>query len=287
LNKDIALVCISDLHVGSVVGLWPPSGVTLDEGGQVVLNRVQQQLWRWWKDEFWSEFVPARCKKRQRVLVVNGDLVEGTAHNAAALCAPDAADQRKAAIHLLGQERRKGDLLYVVRGTEAHAGLSGGDEEAIAQALGCPQDKATGQYSRWHLVFKCNGVIVDFAHHIGMSTSPVSEGTALTTQLVLAMREAGQWGGVLPDLLVRSHRHRFWMSGAPGQRGVHTILTTPAWQGKTPFVQRISPATMPQIGGVVVLIDEDGSWATSAFLRALPLPEPEEIEVERQKQPKK
>ena len=283
MSRDAACIIVSDLHVGSIVGLWPPSGVTLDEGGQVTLNAVQAQLWRWWKDEFWGEFVPARCKRRARIIVCNGDLVEGTMHNVAALCAPNAADQRKAAVYLLEQERRKGDLLYVVRGTEAHAGLSGGDEEAIAQALGCPQDKATAQYSRWHLLIKINGIVISLAHHIGTTRSPVSEGTALTTELVLMMKEAGQWGNVLPDLIVRSHRHRFWMSGAPGQRGVHTILTTPAWQGKTPFVQRITPATMPQIGGVVVLVDGDGTWSVACFLKCLPLPEPEELTVGKEK----
>ena len=275
MNRDLALVVVSDLHVGSVVGLWP-LGVPLDEGGELIPNLVQGAILRWWR-EFWDDFVPQRAKKRQRIIVVNGDLVEGTFHNVAALCAPNSSDQRKAAIALLEKERRKGDVLYVVRGTEAHAGLSGGDEEAIGQALDCPVERGTGQYSRWHLLLKIHGVVLSFAHHIGVTQSPASEGTALTTQLVLAMKEAGQWGNVLPDLIIRSHRHRFWMSAAPGQRGTHTIITTPGWQGKTPFVQRISPATMPQIGGVVVLVDEDGSWSVAPFLKALPLPEPEEI----------
>ena len=283
MGRDAACIIVSDLHVGSIVGLWPPSGVTLDEGGTVTLNAVQAQLWRWWKDEFWGEFVPARCKKRQRIIICNGDALEGTMHNVAALCAPNAADQRKAAAYLLEQERRKGDALYVIRGTEAHAGLSGGDEEAIAQALGCPQDKVTGQYSRWHFLCKINGVLFSFAHHIGVTQSPISEGTALATQLVKAFEEAGQWGSVMPDIMVRSHRHRFWQSSAPSKRGPCAVITLPGWQGKTPFVQKISPMTMPQIGGVVVLVDGDGAWSVATFLRALPLPEPEEIGLEQKK----
>ena len=276
MSKDAVLIIVSDLHLGSRVAPWPP-GVTLEEGGEYICNRIQVQLNVWWS-AFWNEFLPPLARKRRRIIVINGDLVEGDRHNPAALVTASMADQRKAALALLQDVvKPRQDAVYVIRGTESHTGYCGSDEEGIAQALGCKPEPGTGHYSRYHLWLKINDAAFSIAHHIGVSSSPVSEGTALTTQLLKAWREAGQWGEEAPDVLVRSHRHRYYYIEAPGKRGKFAVLTTPGWQAKTPFVQRIDPTALPQIGGVVVTVDASGAWAVHSFVKALPMPEAEEV----------
>jgi hypothetical protein len=274
LNKDVILICVSDLHCGSTVGLYPP-GFKLEEGGEVKLNKVQAQLWDWWR-VFWDEFLPPLCKGRQRVIVCNGDAVEGD-RNPVGLTAPNMADQRKMAVALLSTEIKKQDMAYLIRGTEAHVGGSGGHEESIAEALDLPLDPLTQQYSIYHFWKKVNGVLFSIAHHIGVSQSPVSEATALTTELVKAMKEAGRWGGEMPDVLVRSHRHMAAGVILPGKGGLHECFVTPGWQAKTPFLWRIDRMTLPQIGGVVYLVDADGTRSRREFVRILPQPKAEEL----------
>lgn len=189
MKKDVALIIFSDIHCGSNVGLAPP-GIMLEEGGEVKLNKVQALLWTWWRC-WWDEFLPPLCKHRQRVIICNGDAVEGE-KNPAGLMAPDMADQRKIAVALLSAEIKKRDIVYLIRGTEAHTGGSGQHEESIAQALDLPLDPLTQQYSIYRLWRRVNGVLFSIAHHVGVSQSPVSEATALTSELVKAMREAGR-----------------------------------------------------------------------------------------------
>lgn len=269
-----AVVIFSDLHAGSNVGLAPP-GFKLEEGGEIRLNPVQTQLWAWWRC-WWDEFLPPLCEGRQRVIVCNGDAVEGD-KNPAGLIAPNMADQRKIAVALLSTEIKKGDIAYLVRGTEAHVGGSGQHEESIAQALDLPPDPQTQQHSVYHFWKRINGRLFSIAHHIGVSQSPVSEATALTTELVKAMREAGRWGGEMPDVLVRSHRHMAASVMLPGKGGLHEAFVTPGWQAKTPFLQRIALMTTPQVGGVVYLVDADGTRHRREFVRVLPQPKAEEI----------
>jgi len=274
MKGDACLVITSDWHCGSNVGLCPP-GTILEEGGEVRLNRVQTQLWAWWR-EFWDVWLPPLAKGRRRVLVCNGDLVDGE-KNPAGLTAPDMADQRKIAIAVLKGELKRGDLALVMRGTEAHTGGSGQHEESIAQAAGLETDALSKQFSIYHFWRRINGVLFSIAHHVGVSQSPVSEVTALTTELVKAMREAGRWGGELPSVLVRSHRHLAAGVILPGRGGLHECFVTPAWQCKTPFAHKLDRLTLPQIGGVVYQVDESGSWRRHVFLRALPQPKAEEL----------
>ncbi len=97
------------------------------------------------------------------------------------------------------------------------------------------------------------------------------------TEMVKAMREAGRWGGDMPNVLVRSHRHMAAGVVLPGKGGLHECFVTPGWQAKTPFLYRLDRLTMPQIGGVVYLVEADGTWSRRVFLRALPQPKAEEL----------
>ncbi len=70
-------------------------------------------------------------------------------------------------------------------------------------------------------------------------------------ELSEAYVESGRWGHEAVDWLVRSHRHRNIEVRIQTQKGFATVLTTPAWQLRTPFAYRVAGArqSTPQIGG--------------------------------------
>lgn len=65
---------------------------------------------------------------------------------------------------------------------------------------------------------------------------------------------AGRWNRRAPDIVVRSHRHRYIKVEVPTWVGNGIGLVTPGWQLKTPFVYRIpgGRASTPQLGAVLI-----------------------------------
>jgi len=79
-------------------------------------------------------------------------------------------------------------------------------------------------------------------------------------ELEQAFVEAARWSEEIPDVVVRSHRHRNAETRIQTYKGFCTSCTTAGWQLKTPYVFRVVGArqTTPQIGGTLVRCgDED------------------------------
>jgi hypothetical protein len=130
-----AAVIISDIHAGCQLGLCPPV-VELDEGGIYNQNRVQKTTWAWW-EEFWRVHVPEMTNGLPYCVIVNGDTIDGVHHRATHQITHNLADQSAIALEILRPvvslcEGR----FYMLRGTEAHVGPSGVEEERIARELG-------------------------------------------------------------------------------------------------------------------------------------------------------
>jgi len=253
------LVVISDLHIGCQLGLCHPDGHPLDEGGRYLPNKLQRTVWEWW-EEFWNEVVPDFCRGEPYGIVLNGDALDGRHHNATHQWTHNLTDQAKAAEMILRPivERAQGGY-YHIRGTEAHGGPSGAQEEALAAALGAIPNDA-GQHARYELWIRVGRGLAHIAHHIGTSGSMHYESTAPMRELTEAYVEAGRWNNEPPDWVVRSHRHRNCEVRVQTHKGFATVCITPAWQLKTPFAYRIAGArqALPQIGGTVLRSgDED------------------------------
>ena len=75
------VVCVGDTHCGSTVGLCPPEGLELDDGGLYEPNKSQHWLWNNWV-EAWAAIksVKRKNKKAKLHLILNGDLVDGDHH---------------------------------------------------------------------------------------------------------------------------------------------------------------------------------------------------------------
>lgn len=254
------LVVVSDLHCGCRLGLCPPDGIPLDDGGTYRASAFQRKIWRYWQS-FWDDFVPDATRGESYAVVLNGDMVEGVHHHAVTQISHNLEDQFEIARRCL-EPRVSGPKVegfYMVRGTEAHVATSAREEERLGKVLGAIPN-AEGQRARWDL-WKQIGPnrLVHFLHHIGTTGSQAYESTAVHKELIESFVEAGRWNRKPPDIIVRSHRHRYIedtiaTGSERGETCRATAVVTPAWQGKTPFAWKIPGGRLstPQFGGIVI-----------------------------------
>jgi hypothetical protein len=248
------IVVVSDLHCGCRLGLCPPGGARLDDGGRYLPSRLQRVVWDWWI-EFWDEWVPSVTHDEPYAVVVNGDVIEGVHHRATSQISQNLEDQCQIACDVLAPivERCDGRF-FMIRGTPAHTGEQGVSEERLAKQLGAVPNEE-GQHARYEL-WKTIGTghLAHFNHHIGTTSSSQHETSAVNAELVHAFVEAGRWRHEPPSVVVRSHRHRCSEVRIPSQHGYSISFVTPAWQLKTPFAFKVagSRQTTPQIGGSLI-----------------------------------
>lgn len=253
------VIVISDTHTGCQAGLLLKGTATLEEGGAVQLNRMQEVLASWWQ-EFWGEWVPEVCRGEPFAVICNGDAIDGVHHGSTHQWSHNLTDQGRAALAILKPvvELCEGRY-YHIRGTEAHAGKSGAEEERLAEELGAIPDE-DGRYARYELWLRIGRGLAHVTHHIGTAGSMHYESTALMRELTEAYVESGRWGNEAPDWVCRSHRHRNAEVRVQTLKGFATVFTTPGWQLKTPFAFKIAGArqSLPQIGGSLMRCgDED------------------------------
>lgn len=266
-----AIVVISDTHIGGFEGLCPASGILLDSGNRFMPSKFQSYVWECW-EHFWECWVPAQTKGAKDIVVVhNGDVVDGNHHEAVNIIG-NVFTQERAAEEMLKPIAKKYPM-YIVRGTEAHGGKSEQSTERIAKALDCQKDKDTGNYAWWQVWLDLDGRTFQFAHHIGTTSSAAYESSAPMRELVLGMVESAQWEQCLPDVFVRSHRHRFLPISIPSIHGRIQVVVTPGWQLRTPHVERVDRMRLPHIGGVIFRV-EDGRCEVIEKIYPMPKPEP-------------
>jgi len=247
----------------------------LDNGGKYHQNKFQQKLWGNWEN-FWGNFVPDAIHGADKVIIeLNGDLIDGVNHNTTAVWSTNIQSQRAEAADILRPLISLGDI-YVVRGTEAHSGPGSQEDEQLGKDIGAQQNEV-GDYSVWQLWLDVDGQIFQFAHHIGVTSSAAYETSAPMREMVAGMIEAEQWGRKLPNVFVRSHRHRFVHVAIPSLKHeeIQTIIT-PGWQLRTAFVERIDRMRMPHIGGVVFIVEDE---RCQVLKKIYPLPEPRPIKI--------
>jgi len=270
------LIVVSDLHAGSQQGLCPDT-VMLDGGGTYAASAQQRVVMLAWR-EFWDVWVPRVTHGEPFAVVCNGDATDGRHHGSTEQVSQNLADQGRIACELLAPvvEQCEGRF-YLIRGTEAHVGPAAENEERLGEAIGALPD-ADGRRSRYELWIKVGEGLVHLMHHIGTTGSMAYESTAVMRELTDSYMEAGRNHRVPPDVVVRSHRHRYIEVRVPTIDGYGISMVTPGWQLKTGFVYRLAGARMstPQIGGCIIR-QGDEELHTRAYTRSIPLPEPEAI----------
>jgi len=249
INNTIA---ISDTHCGCQLGLCSPV-VSLRHGGVYRASPFQRKVWEHWR-YFWDKWVPMVTRGEPYVIAMNGDMMDGRHHGSTHQFTQDLSDQKKVAYDILAREVDKSHGLYFVSGTPAHVGESAENEEDLAKDLGAVQDKDTGNYSRFELYLQTGNALCHFSHHIGVTGSMAYETTALTKEFNEFCAESARWDRPIPDIIVRSHRHRHAEVRVPTSRGYGIIFVTGSWQLKTPFIFRVpgGRVTTPMVGGSLI-----------------------------------
>ena len=259
MANKIVLAITSDLHCGSSVAVCPDDQIPLDDGGTYSPSKAQRWLWDCWH-EFWARADAVRKEHKAKLYVeFNGDLVDGGRHHNTEQAI---SGLRSVEADVIGKTlavplELKPDSIFIVRGTETHAGKSGNREEVVGRRLadqGYPvqREPATGNHSWYNLRADINGVYVSFAHHGRMGRLPWTRpnGTiALAMQICINHWKRGEDP---PPLALRSHFHK----------GVDTydhhftrVIQTPAWQLHTAFAHKVVPESLADIGGVIVVFD--------------------------------
>ena len=250
------LIVISDEHCGCRLGLCPPE-VQLDDGAIYRHTPIQADIWKCW-EFFWNIWVPEATKGEPFAVVNNGDSLDGIHHRAVTQITHNLTDQARIAKQILRPviEACEGRY-YHIRGTEAHVGPSGQEEERLAEELDAIPD-SEGRHARWELWIEIGVGLVHLSHHIGTAGSLACETTALHKELEQAFVESARWGNRHPDVVVRSHRHRNTETRIQTSHGFATSCTTAGWQAKTPFVFKIAGGrqTLPQFGGTLIRSDD-------------------------------
>jgi hypothetical protein len=266
----VVLAVVSDIHCGSTVAVCPPEGVKLDDGGAYKASRVQRWLWQCWED-YWK--VVAETTKRERAelyVLFNGDLVEGDHHGTAQIISKNPEAQLYVAQRTLGiPQALKPKRRFVVRGTEAHVGGSGSNEEALARWLGAERDPETHLWSWWRLRLELHGVLIDCLHHGRAGQRPWTEQSVVAYLANQIFMEHARRKIRPPDLAVRSHFHRF----ADSYKAAPTrVIQTPAWQLKTAYAHKVVPESIADVGGVIITIHPDGRYQSQEVLFQADLP---------------
>lgn len=236
------VLLLSDLHIGSTVGLWP-EGFVSNEGFPIGQNRFQKWLWQCWNDVLkWSGAI---IGKDEFEIVVNGDLVEGIHHRTLQVMSADVGDQTAAVLDILSKLAGSASKMHVIKGTECH---TRNDEIRIGKALNASKDPSTGQHAWDVLDLEVNGTLYNFAHHISATARTYLEASAHSIALGALTHSRARSGKRVPKVICRAHRHRhgIWTDGN------QMSCITGAWQGLTRHGYKVVPDAIPQPSAIIL-----------------------------------
>jgi len=262
--RHTVVAVVSDLHCGSTLGMVPPEGVRLDDGGTYEPSKVQQWLWTCWED-FWGEVRTLKQQhKAQLYTIFNGDFFDGDHHRTTQIVSANPETQDYIADRVYSVPRAlKAAEQFMIRGTEAHVGASGAVEESFARRHRMTRNPEDEAWSWWHLEMEINGILVEAQHHGKMGQLPWTKSNAVMQQAAHVFMERATRGVRHPDVSFRSHMHR-WADSYKAQPT--RLIQTPAWQMKTAFAHKVAPNSPPDIGGIVMHIPPNGKYTIEEHL---------------------
>lgn len=253
------ILAVGDIHAGSSVSPWPD--VPLPEGAEWLPSITQT-----WLNNRWKEMVGIANGFNPDIIVINGDVIDGDRNRE---LVTDRLDfQAEGAIELLGK-LCEGRRTYFIRGTVYHSGEVSQHETQVARELKAVQHPKTKEYTWPFLMLDTPQGVIHFAHHIGSTSNPMYEATALMRALVtLRVELYNNYGRSAPDvsMIVRSHRHR----SLSVNKGNLWAVALPSWQMKTQYTYKVSPESLPEIG--FAMIEADGQFSVNVHKFSLPKP---------------
>ena len=240
-TKSKIILQMSDTHIGSTVGLWPPNFIA-NEGFPIGQNNFQKWLWKCWIDcEKWIDRIVG---DEPFDFVHVGDAVEGIHHRTTQVMSPDVSDQTAAVDAVIGRIVKKAANFHMIKGTECH---TRNDEIRIGAAFGASRDPMTGQHAWDVLDLEANGTLFNFAHHISATARPYLEASAHSIALGALTQSRARIDRRAPKVMCRAHRHRHgvWTDGN------QMSAICGAWQGLTRHGYKVVPDAVPQPSAII------------------------------------
>ena len=188
------LIVVSDQHVNSTLGLWPPDVID-SEGTPRPQNKFQGWLW-----ECWLDFCHWTKQFENAIIVDNGDILHGIHPTKdSQIVTTNPAVMHEAAIKVLEPLLESKSALYFVKGTEWHDNIGGSDLEMLAAHFDAVQSPHTGMRSvlgfatrsrREALLFHASHLRDDVSAHCN-DERVESDGAGTCDERYAAVRHAG------------------------------------------------------------------------------------------------
>ena len=246
MRHAYAVAVISDLHIGSTVGLSPLQFV-LPDGQTYRASLGQEWIYDCWKN-YWKEFDSIKADKK--ILIVNGEFCEGQHHGSEQLVG-QAEVMEAMAVELMRVPRSRVGKLFVTRGSSAHSKQQGMSDETIARELGAERDPATGWRSAYRWRLNIGTVSMDIAHHVTGGGVPWTAGNNVRRLVIENILQAADRKEPAPQIIIRSHIHTPSSWEFAGSRA----YITPSWKLQDEYGSKIAPSSILPIGGIFITID--------------------------------
>jgi len=225
-GRRVILYPISDPHGGYRFGLMRP-GIQLppldpdEKYHQPTATAFQRRIWKHFLEDL--EFVKDLAGDDEVLLLIIGDVIQGSVLPHGMLVTPRASDQKHIIEDALEPIFSLPNLKTVrlVKGTGAHTNRHGSAELELAKHI---RDKY-GKDAKTHYHYKLNvaGVSIDMSHH-GPATGirPWLTGDEIRRYLKAIMMRELMGGKVPPKIVLRGHYHdrtieHVHMAGVEGQ----------------------------------------------------------------------
>jgi hypothetical protein len=260
------VLVLADIHGGSTVAPCLP-GQELQDGATYYPNKYQEYL-----NECWADMLAMARKWKPDTIVLLGDLIQGGD--------PRKDMQQVSPLHsihcsityrlLEPLTKIKGVTWYAIRGTEWHDGRSSDDVAGLAKTLGCKPNASTGSPTWRRVYLQMGGRLVDFMHHVSVTSIRQYAATAVLRDSMNHKLELFTKFPELPPLgaLVRAHAH----IGLAVQGDDVWGVRCPGWQMGTAYTDAKGNAILSDIGYTLLWLDEDNKIQVKVKRYDLPRP---------------
>jgi hypothetical protein len=249
------ILLLSDLHVGSVYGLWPEGIEEMDpqngEVRQIPPTNVNRKI-----GAHWDVMIKTIEKHPPEVVIWNGDLIEGPQdfEKGRGLLTRNVDLQETASYKFIESVREAAPkaVFYFTAGTGYHQRSDG---HSVDRHIA---DHFHAKYGNELVIAEC-GIRIFARHTISsssstwqyMATAPGREHLLLYVNQGREEEGEEKYGKI--DVAVFSHRHQFVEVGFPSG----LALVTPCWQSKTPYASvKKGLMGVPDIGWVTLEIHD-------------------------------
>lgn len=253
-----AIVLIdADTHYGSVLAPVVPF---VKANGQLETPNARQRHLADERRRMVDEMADMKARLGASLVYVHlGDVTDGVKHKSAQRISDDEADHIALAREFTKPVAELADAIIAIRGTEAHAGIGSGLEEAVfapwAAKVWRPDDWP--HLTQYRVFAEVNGVRFDFEHHIQGAMRPWTKGGNISRRVVSALSEMVAMNAAQANYLFRGHVHIAHDAGdnPPAAHGVIARV----WKAEgDAYSHRIASEFIPSLGSQYVVCNGPG-----------------------------